>query len=220
MEHKLPEELKFPLRIWEIHCPAGTREVLEFLRSVFPKEVCIPQDETSLLLFRRYVPDDPMDSDVRPLEVRDDLVAQIYQDVTIYVSGSVMRQEDLTSALCAIEDLNRLADQQHSREKVFEFDKLLLPSLFYHLGQGTLDSYQRALEQTGPLSMDQDLMDTAIEFFHHDLNVTETASRLFIHRNTLLYRLGRIRALTGYDIRRFPEAVSFYVLYLKKSFQR
>jgi len=64
--------------------------------------------------------------------------------------------------------------------------------------------------------MDQELMNTAIEFLRNNLNVTDTANRLHVHRNTLIYRLGKIKSITGYDIKNFIEATNFYLLYLKK----
>jgi len=62
-------------------------------------------------------------------------------------------------------------------------------------------------------------MHTAKEFLFSNLNSTDTANKLFIHRNTLLYRLGKIKGLTGYDIRNFLEAVNFYSLYLYHEFR-
>ena len=57
--------------------------------------------------------------------------------------------------------------------------------------------------------MDEETLDTVNCFFENDLNVSETARQLFIHRNTLMYRLEKIRKLTGLDIRVFDEAIIF-----------
>ncbi len=51
-------------------------------------------------------------------------------------------------------------------------------------------------------------VETAEAFFANNLSITETAKALFIHRNTLLYRLAKIKELTGYDPQQFKEAVS------------
>jgi sugar diacid utilization regulator len=63
--------------------------------------------------------------------------------------------------------------------------------------------------QEQPLSAE--MMETARTFFRNDLNLTTTAKELFIHRNTLLYRLERIRKETGLDVRSFHDAVIFSV---------
>lgn len=55
------------------------------------------------------------------------------------------------------------------------------------------------------------LLDTLQAFFEHNLNITETAKKIYVHRNTLLYRLGRIKYLTGLNPRKFDQALQLYV---------
>ena len=52
---------------------------------------------------------------------------------------------------------------------------------------------------------------TAQEFFKNDLNVSETARKLYIHRNTLVYRLDKVLKTIGLDLRKFDDAVVFKV---------
>ena len=49
-------------------------------------------------------------------------------------------------------------------------------------------------------------------FFRKDLNLSDTARQLYIHRNTLVYRLDKIQRQTGLDLRRFDDAVTFKML--------
>lgn len=55
-------------------------------------------------------------------------------------------------------------------------------------------------------------METVRAFFRNDLNLSTTARELFIHRNTLIYRLDKIRKDTGFDLRRFQDAAVFQML--------
>jgi len=73
---------------------------------------------------------------------------------------------------------------------------------------------QRLREEVFPpgAPLSAEMMETAQSFFRNDLNLTTTARELFIHRNTLLYRLERIRKETGLDVRSFHDAVIFKVL--------
>ena len=57
-----------------------------------------------------------------------------------------------------------------------------------------------------------EMMETARAFFQNDLNLSTTAKKLFIHRNTLLYRMDKIRKATGLDLRKFEDAVVFRLL--------
>jgi carbohydrate diacid regulator len=55
-------------------------------------------------------------------------------------------------------------------------------------------------------------------FFENSLNVSETSRKLFVHRNTLVYRLEKIRRLTGLDLREFEHAITFKVAMMVKKY--
>ena len=57
-----------------------------------------------------------------------------------------------------------------------------------------------------------DLMLTADCFFANGMNVSETARKLYMHRNTLIYRLNKIQKTCGIDLRNFEMAVTFQIL--------
>lgn len=61
---------------------------------------------------------------------------------------------------------------------------------------------------------DEDTMSTVEGFFSCSMNVSETSRRLYMHRNTLIYRLNKIENVTGLDIRRFDMAVTFKILHI------
>ncbi len=72
------------------------------------------------------------------------------------------------------------------------------------------DGFQELIE-------DDELIQTAIQFFDNNLNITETSRNLFVHRNTLIYRLNKIFKIAGMDLRKFEDAVRFnYLLILWK----
>jgi carbohydrate diacid regulator len=65
--------------------------------------------------------------------------------------------------------------------------------------------------------LNKELLNTLETFLQKDLNVADAARALFVHRNTLIYRLDRIRELTDCDPRSFEESVNlFWALWLKK----
>lgn len=59
---------------------------------------------------------------------------------------------------------------------------------------------------------DASAMATVDGFLRHGMNVSETARKLYMHRNTLIYRLNKIQSVTGLDVRRFDMAVTFEIL--------
>ena len=62
-----------------------------------------------------------------------------------------------------------------------------------------------------PASLDDETLTTIYKFFENSLNVSETSRQLFIHRNTLVYRLDKILKLTGLDLRTFDDAITFHI---------
>ena len=54
-------------------------------------------------------------------------------------------------------------------------------------------------------------MSTSNKFFENNLNISETARQLYVHRNTLVYRLERIEKAIGLDIRTFDDAMTFRI---------
>ena len=61
---------------------------------------------------------------------------------------------------------------------------------------------------------DDDLMQTAECLFANDLNISKTATLLYMHRNTLIYRLKKIKNITVLDLCNFYEAIVFKMLYI------
>ena len=67
-------------------------------------------------------------------------------------------------------------------------------------------------------SLDQETLFTIQKFFENNLNVSETSRKLFVHRNTLVYRLEKIKKLTGLDLREFEDAIVFKVALMVKKY--
>ncbi|MCM1043947.1 MAG: helix-turn-helix domain-containing protein [Candidatus Gastranaerophilales bacterium] len=62
-----------------------------------------------------------------------------------------------------------------------------------------------------PDSLDEETLNTLNKFFENNLNVSETSRQLFVHRNTLVYRIEKIQRSTGLDLRNFDEALTFKI---------
>ena len=54
---------------------------------------------------------------------------------------------------------------------------------------------------------DEETLTTVNKFFENNLNVSETSRQLYIHRNTLVYRLDKLQKMTGLDLRNFDDAI-------------
>ena len=66
-------------------------------------------------------------------------------------------------------------------------------------------------EGKSPDEFDEETLTTINKFFENSLNVSETSRQLYIHRNTLVYRLDKIQKITGLDLRVFDDAITFKI---------
>ena len=69
-----------------------------------------------------------------------------------------------------------------------------------------------------PDDLDEETLSTINKFFDNSLNVSETSRQLYIHRNTLVYRLEKIKKLTGLDLREFDHAIIFKIALMVKKY--
>ncbi len=82
--------------------------------------------------------------------------------------------------------------------------------LIYQLPTTLCEMFLREVFKKNPIdALDQETLFTINKFFENNLNVSETARKLFVHRNTLVYRLEKIKKLTGLDLREFDDAITF-----------
>jgi carbohydrate diacid regulator len=71
-----------------------------------------------------------------------------------------------------------------------------------------------------PDQLDDETINTIDEFFANNLNVSEASRRLYIHRNTLAYRLNKIREKTGLDLQNFDDAITFKIALMVTRYMR
>lgn len=62
-----------------------------------------------------------------------------------------------------------------------------------------------------PNDLDEETLNTINKFFENNLNVSETSRQLFVHRNTLVYRIEKLQKSTGLDLRNFDDALTFKI---------
>jgi len=98
---------------------------------------------------------------------------------------------------------------------VFVYRKLLLERFLADVPADMAARYNAALFNRKSMRMLNDEMITTIEkFFENNLNLSETARQLYIHRNTLVYRLDKVQRVLGLDLRVFDDAVTFMLMML------
>lgn len=97
---------------------------------------------------------------------------------------------------------------------VYSYKDFLVLNLLSELPESVIERYKLKMlsDSTVAILKDPDMTGTAEVFMNHSLNISETARSLYIHRNTLMYRLDKIERDTGLNIRVFSDAVTFRIL--------
>jgi carbohydrate diacid regulator len=118
-------------------------------------------------------------------------------------------------ALIAI-DVGKVFDVNKA---VICYENLGIARLIYQLPTTLCDIFLSEVFKRNPIeSLDQETLFTIDKFFENNLNVSETSRKLFVHRNTLVYRLEKIKKITGLDLREFDHAIVFRVALMVKKY--
>ncbi|KWX88029.1 polyketide synthase regulator [Paenibacillus riograndensis] len=214
------ERIPFLLVIANVHNPPFTyRSLMKLLRSYFENEILlIPlQEKEWLILARKELLTGGEDKEDEE-ESADDLLAQTCMGLHeliasewvgvfhLAVAPAIIPVKGLTGAVALLRETIILG-------RIFQVgDYIHLPWELHmeRLVNSIPDERRRQLlGQIGdysPVLADKEMLLTLETFFEMDCNVSETAKKLYIHRNTLLYRLDKIKQETGADVRSFGDA--------------
>ena len=103
--------------------------------------------------------------------------------------------------------------------KVNSYNSLGIGRLIYQLPPNLCHMFiEEIFGENDPANFDEEIVSTIYKFFENNLNVSETARQLFIHRNTLVYRVEKLKSLTGLDVRVFDDALTFMIAMMVNSY--
>ncbi len=104
---------------------------------------------------------------------------------------------------------------------IMNYESLGIARLIYQLPTTLCEMFLSEVFKRGSVeSLDEETLFTIQKFFENNLNVSETSRKLFVHRNTLVYRLEKIKKLTGLDLREFDNAIVLKVALMVKQYLR
>ena len=100
----------------------------------------------------------------------------------------------------------------YADKNVFGYNRLGIGRLIYQLPIPLCKMFIREIfDNKSPDDFDEETLVTIDKFFENSLNVSETSRQLYIHRNTLVYRLDKLQKSTGLDLRVFEDAITFKI---------
>lgn len=109
----------------------------------------------------------------------------------------------------------------YAEKKVVAYSSLGIGRLIYQLPVNLCRIFiQEIFGDHLPEELDEEMLSTINKFFENNLNVSETSRQLFVHRNTLVYRIEKLQKSTGLDIRTFDDALTFKIALMVVSYMK
>jgi carbohydrate diacid regulator len=113
-------------------------------------------------------------------------------------------------------DVGKVFDTE---KNIVAYDNLGIARLIYQLPTTLCEMFLSEVFKKNTIdSLDSETIFTINKFFENNLNVSETSRKLFVHRNTLVYRLEKIKKLTGLDLREFDHAIIFKIALMVRKY--
>ena len=107
----------------------------------------------------------------------------------------------------------------YSERRVVAYGNLGIGRLIYQLPLQLCRMFIREIfGSDGPVEFEEETLTTINKFFANNLNVSKTSRELYIHRNTLVYRLEKLQKMTGLDIQTFEDAITFQIALMVMKF--
>ena len=193
-----------------------TQEVLEFLESytINGADIAAPISE-DVCVFVKFISSES-DSDFQsPSEYAEVFSRSLYEETGIEVKvgvGCTMRGfNECVQSYVQAESSLKIGAIVGYKASVYSYKEFALYKMLEDMPSATLTSYYNILVDGEAKSIfaNPDMLSTAEEFLDNNLNLSETARKLYMHRNTLTYRLDRIPRATGLNSRNFSDAATF-----------
>ena len=196
--------------------------VVEVLQRLFPdrqKDFAVTINENEVVLVKEIKTPDSKEI-ARIAKLIDTTLTEELQLEHVIGVGAVANQlkdvaRSFKEAQIAV-DIGRVFDEDLT---VMNFENLGIGRLIYQLPTTLCEMFLSEVFKKGSIeSLDEETLFTIQKFFENNLNVSETSRKLFVHRNTLVYRLEKIKKITGLDLRELDNAIVLKVALMVKKY--
>ena len=151
--------------------------------------------------------------------ISDTLSSEFFAKVSIGVGTVVDNIKDLARSYKEAQVALEVGKVFDTDKNIVNYENLGIGRLIYQLPTTLCEMFLQEVFKRGSMdSLDREALITIQAFFENNLNVSETSRKLFVHRNTLVYRLEKIRKMTGLDLREFEDAITFKVALMVKRY--
>ncbi len=199
--------------------------VLELARAHFganSKDFVTAVDENNVIVVRELSETDTakeIDKTARALEQY--LLKEGIKDIRIAYGTVVQEIKEVSRSYKEAKMALDVGKIFFDERDIVAYSELGIGRLIYQLPIPLCKMFIREIfDGKSPDEFDEETLATIYKFFENSLNVSETSRQLFIHRNTLVYRLDKLQKSTGLDLRVFEDAITFKIALMVVKYMR
>ncbi len=191
--------------------------VTELLKSMFSSQngdYITAVDETSVILIKALDVADGAESLNHTANVIADMMnTEAMMNVKVAYGTIVPELKDVSKSYKEAKMALDVGKIFYAEKNVIAYSTLGIGRLIYQLPVNLCRIFIDEIfgNRSIPEEIDDETLNTINKFFENNLNVSETSRQLFVHRNTLVYRIEKLEKTTGLDIRTFDDALTFKI---------
>ena len=188
----------------------------ETLRTLFPpksKDFITAVDEKNIIIVKETKETDTYDDIMRVANTMLDMLnTEAMSRVHISIGTVINEIKEVSKSYKEAKMALDVGKIFYSEKNIVAYSNLGIGRLIYQLPLPLCKMFIREIfGNKSPDNFDEEMLTTINKFFENSLNVSETSRQLFIHRNTLVYRLDKLQKKTGLAIRVFDDAITFKI---------
>ena len=214
---KLHIEVECPRIIYLIETKLEKdNSAMEMLKSLFSSQngdYITAVDEKNIILIKALEREDDLDTIEKTADMIVDMMnSEAMMNVRVAYGTVVSELREVSKSYKEATMAMDVGKIFYAEKCVISYAKLGIGRLIYQLPVNLCKIFiEEIFGDNVPYDMDEETLTTINKFFENNLNVSETSRQLFIHRNTLVYRIEKLQKSTGLDIRVFDDALTFKI---------
>ncbi len=188
---------------------------LAVLKTLFTEEnndFVMPIDENDIVLVKELGGEDAKDLNKIAQTIVDMLNTEALSNVHVSYGKVADEIRKVSNSFKEAKLAMAVGKIFNSEQDVYSYTSLGIGRLIYQLPIPMCKMFiEEIFKDQSPEDFDEETLTTIAQFFENNLNVSETSRQLYIHRNTLVYRLDKLQKNTGLDLRVFDDAIMFKI---------
>ena len=189
---------------------------LETVRSLYtgrPKDFITAVDEKNVIVVREVKENETYDDLCKAAKVIYEMLCGENLPKARIALGTIVQEiKDVSRSYKEARMALDVGKIFYNERNVVAYSNLGIGRLIYQLPIPLCKMFIKEIfDSKSPEDFDEETLMTINKFFENSLNVSETSRQLYIHRNTLVYRLDKLQKSTGLDLRVFEDAITFKI---------